>query len=953
MKKFVKKFFKITGITLVILLALMIILPIVFKGKIMEQVKVAINQHVNGTVDFDDFRLSFFRSFPDVSFRLDGLSVVGVEPFEGEPLAEIGSIYVSVNLMSLFGDSGYEIKTIRIDDPVLSFKVLADGTANWDIVKESEIPIPDEDTEEEEDAEPLAFQVALRQFQIRNAHVVFDDRSMNMYARIQNFNHTLRGDFTADFTSIAIRNTTIESLLVRYEGVPYLNNVFAEFTADIDADLNAFEFTFRDNSFRLNDLMLVFDGSFGMPGEDMVMDFTFSSPQTAFKSFLSLVPAVYAQDFDGLETDGTLGFGGFVKGVFSEESIPGFGLRIDVENGMFQYPDLPAAVTDVQIKTRIDNPGGDIDFTVVDVSKFSLNVGGNPVDFRLNLRTPVSDPQIDAMLKGVLDLGKVKDFYPLEAEEQLAGVIQSDIVARGRLSSIENQRYNEFVFTGQFSVNDLHYASADFPDGVQIPRADLRFSPQFVQLRTFELKMGPSDISANGRIDNILGFALNDEMLSGRFETYSSHFDLNPFMVTTEDEPVVEEGEPVELAAIEVPGNINFSLQSRFDRLLFGDLEITNITGGIMIADQAVKMNNLRMHMLGGNMVLNGSYTARDIEHPEIAFGLQISNFDIGTTFHTFNTFATIAPLGERASGRFSAGFDLNAVLDHQLQPDLNTLAGGGNFRSSAIEIENSPALVSLAENLRMDRFRKFNVRDVALKFAFANGRVEVEPFDISFGNSIATISGNHGFDQSINYLMNMSVPRAEFGGAANQVLDNLVGQAAGRGLNITPGETVHMGVAITGTVTEPSLSVRLSETTGDVRQQMMDALEDAVMDVLDDVKDRAKEEVEQVKEQAREELEKRAQQVVADAEAQAARIRREAKSSADAIRQEARAQAKKLEDEASGPVAKTAARRTGQEMIRNADRRADDLEKEADNRASQLEKEAQERAKRIRAGEE
>lgn len=943
-----KKFLKITGLLLIILLALMIVLPIVFKGKIVEEVKTAINEHVNADVDFGTFRISLFRSFPDVSFRLNNLSVVGQEPFQGDTLARVSSFFISVDLMSLFGNEGYKIQSIRVDNPRVMAKILKDGRANWDILPEGEtVEEPEEITEDEE----VTFQVALQRFQINNAYIVYDDRETDLYARLENFNHRLSGDFTADFTSLAIRNTTIESLLVKFEGVPYLNGVFAELTADIDADLNNSEFTFRDNTLRLNDLTAIFEGAFSMPGDDIAMDFTFSSPQTDFKAFLSMIPVMYTEDFEGLETSGTLAFNGFIKGIYNEENMPGFGLNIDVDNGMFQYPELPAAVTDVFIRTKIENPGGDADLTVVDVSRFTLNMGGNPVEARLNLKTPVSDPQIDASMEGRLDLAKVKDFYPLKQEEMLAGIIEADMTARGRLSSIENERYNEFVFTGDFRVNELNYTSEFLPQGVQIASAAMNFSPRFAELRNFSMKIGDSDLSASGRIDNILAYALSDELLTGRFETESDYFNLNQFM---DEEPAPETtDEPMELSVIEVPENIDFTLQSRFETIVFSNLEITNATGSIRVAGQTVSMNNLRMNMLGGAMTLNGSYATHDVTRPAIDFDMDISRFDITNTFNTFNTFATLAPIGERASGRFSAGLNLQSELDEKLKPILPSMAGGGSFNSTNITIENSPALAKLADQLSLDMFRQANVRDVNVSFAFSDGRVEVEPFEINLGRSSATVSGNHGFDQSINYLMGISIPREEFGSAANQVLDNLVTSAADRGLDITPAETVNMAVAFTGTVSDPKINISLSDTADDTRQQVMDAIEDQVRDVVDEARGQVEEAVDDTRDQVNEELEKRADQVVAEAERQAQNIRKEARNNAERIREEAREQAEKLENEASGPIAVAAARRAGEQLIKSADKRADELVEEADNRADQLVRVANQKADRIRAGEE
>lgn len=939
-----KKFLKISGIIVGVLLILLIVLPIIFKGKIAEQVKIAINENVNAQVDFGTFRISLLRNFPNVTFRLNDLSVVGIDEFEGETLADIKSFFISVNLMSLFSDDGYEIKTIRVDQPRLLLKVLKDGTANWDIA------IPADEVETADPEESSDFKIALRRLQVRNGYIVYDDQSMDLYARLINFNHTLRGDFTADFTSIAIRNTTVESLLVRYEGIPYLNGVFAELVADIDADLNKFEFTFRDNTMHINDLMMVFEGTFAMPDDEMVMDFTFASPQGEFKSFLSLVPAIYTKDFEGLQTSGTLAFNGFVKGVLDDDNIPGFGINIDVDNGMFQYPDLPAAVTDVYIRTRINNPGGDADLTVVDVSRFTLKMADNPIDFRMLLRTPVSDPDIDMAMKGRLDLGNIKDFYPMDEGEELKGLVESDMSAKGKISSIENERYDQFHFAGNFSVTNMVYTSADFPQGIQINRADMRFSPQYAEIPSFDMIIGESDLAASGRIDNILGYALNDELLRGRFQTRSAFFNLNQFM---EEEPTEPTDEPMELTAISIPANIDFNLQSNFERILFGELEITNARGNIRIADQTARMENVRMNLLDGTLVLNGAYASHDINYPVIDFSLNISGFDIQQTFNTFNTFRVLAPIGERAHGNFSASFDLNSVLDRNLDPLLNTLAGGGSFQTASVRVDNSPALTGLADNLRMDMFRQLQLRDLLVDFEFKDGGVEVKPFDMQFGRSSAQLSGTHSFDQSINYLMSMAIPRAEFGGAANQALESLVGQAAGRGINISPGETVNVGVAFTGTVTEPRVSISLAESAADVRQQVQDAIRDAVQDRVDDVREQAQEVIDDTREQVSQELERRAQQVVAEAERQAESIRREAKSAADAIRSEARTNARRLEEEASGAIAKAAARRTGEQLVKSADERADRLEQEADSRASQLVQEANQRAERIRAGDE
>ncbi|MBS4014313.1 MAG: AsmA family protein [Bacteroidetes bacterium] len=947
-----KKFLKITAIVIALIISLLVILPFAFKGKIVEQIKIAINENVNAKVDFDSFSLSFIRSFPDVNFSLYGLKVINNAPFEGQTLADIKRLSVTVNIMSFFGGDGYEIKTIHLEKPYINAIFLKDGSANWDIMLESEDT--DEVDTEDNDSD---FKLALKRISIRNATIIYDDRDMDLYARLENSNYTIKGDFTASTTNVSVRETTADAFYLVFEGIPLLNGVNFDLKAELAADLEAFSFTFLDNIIKFNDLTLLLDGNISMPKSDIIMDITFGSPQTAFKSFLSLIPAIYSKDFADLKTEGTLAFNGFAKGVLGDETIPAFEFNLIVNDGMFQYPDLPAAVKNVNINTKIFNPGGSADLSVVDISKLTFTMAGNPVDFKLNLKTPISDPQIDAFLKGKIDLSKVKDFYPLGENESLSGIIDSDISAKGKMSSIEKEKYNEFLFDGKLVITDMNYKSEDFPQGILISKMDFGFNPRFVELKTFSVKMGESDFSANGRIDNLLGYMLNDDMLTGSFSTNSRYLDLNQFFAEETSEADTkepsQETDSVEMTVIEVPSNINFTLRSSFGKLIFDNMEMTNVSGTIKVADQTVVLQNLQMNMLEGSMAVNGLYSSKNVKQPEIDFNLDIRQFDIQKTFKTFNTFAKLAPIGERAAGKFSAGLTIKSLLDEQMNPVVNSMAGAGNFISNTVKVTNSPTFTNIAEQLKMDRFKEITFNDVNVKFKFKDGRIDVEPFDVNFGNSKANINGYHSFDQTINYLAKFEIPRSEFGGAANDALSGLINQAATSGIKITPGNTVFVGAAITGTVTNPKVSLNLAQSTSDLKDQVIEQVTEKIEEIIEDIKEQAKEKVEEVKEKVSEELEKRAQQVIKEAEKQAENIRKEAAVAAKKLRDEARANAKKLEDEATGPIAKAAARKTGQEMIATADNNAKKLEDEADAKAKKVILEANQKADRIRAGKE
>ena len=100
MKKVIKWFFKILLILIGLIFILMIVIPAFFKDEMLAKVKQEINKNVNAKVEFSDFRLSLFKSFPDLNLGLQELIVTGIDNFENDTLIYFESFDVQVNLMS-------------------------------------------------------------------------------------------------------------------------------------------------------------------------------------------------------------------------------------------------------------------------------------------------------------------------------------------------------------------------------------------------------------------------------------------------------------------------------------------------------------------------------------------------------------------------------------------------------------------------------------------------------------------------------------------------------------------------------------------------------------------------------------------------------------------------------------------------------------------------------------
>src|SRR5215470_290468 len=107
------------GIVLALLVVAALVIPVVFKDDIKAAVDKAIAKNVNADVVFDvnNFSLSVFRHFPNVTAEIKELGVFNRKPFEGVPLFVVDRLEVEINLKDVLFGSQLRVKGITLVRP--------------------------------------------------------------------------------------------------------------------------------------------------------------------------------------------------------------------------------------------------------------------------------------------------------------------------------------------------------------------------------------------------------------------------------------------------------------------------------------------------------------------------------------------------------------------------------------------------------------------------------------------------------------------------------------------------------------------------------------------------------------------------------------------------------------------------------------------------------------------
>jgi hypothetical protein len=920
-KSLLPRILKWTGIALLVIILLLITAPIIFKDKIVAIVKEQANKNLNAKVDFGDFDLSLISSFPDFRFKMDNLSVIGVDSFASDTLAVIKHLKTDINLKSVLSGGPYQINSIIIDNPRILAKVLKSGKANWDIAKPSE-----DTTATPEDTSATKFSMSLKEFKIIDAYIVYDDLEGDMYARLEDFDYDMDGDFTQDNFTM---NNLIEiaSLTYKMGGVPYLSNVKTRLKANMDMDMPKMKFTFKENELSLNDLHLGFDGYVLMPDTNIDMDLKFATKNTEFKSILSLIPAVYSKDFASVKTSGKLSLDGHAKGRYNASQMPAFGVNLGIANAMFKYPSLPKSVDNINVDVKVLNPNGNLDATTVDVNRFHVELAGNPVDLSAHVRTPISDPGIRAGLKGVIDLSSIKDLVPLEKGDNLSGIIRSDFSLDGHMSAIDKKEFDKFKAAGSLEIDKMDYQTATLPYTIKLNNMKLLFTTQYVELAAFDALMGRSDIRAQGKIENFMQYMFKDDLIKGSFAVSSALMDLNELMSSssTTAAPTETAAPTTTTGVTPVPANIDFNLDTKIAKVLYTNLELTNLNGNIVVRNQKVDMTNLSMGVIGGNLTVNGFYETTNIKKPSVGLTLKMENFDIQKTFTTFNTVQKIAPIGQYAKGTFTATLEnFKTTLNEQMEPDMASVNAKGIFRTNKVSIGGFPAFVKLGEALKIEQLKNMEVNNVNVNYAIHDGRVHVDPFETKVAGIPTKIQGSTGLDQTLDYKYQMEIPRGMLGSAATSAITGILNQANQKaGTSLALGEKINVTAIIGGTVKNPTVKTGMKEEAGK-------AVATVTTQAVNVAIDKANEE---------------AQKILDDARKQVERIKAETQTLVDRTRQEGYAQADQMVEQAGNPIAKAAAKKAAELAKKKTDEKCQKIVEESDARCQKILDDAKVRA--------
>ena len=668
----------------------------------------------------------------------------------------------------------------------------------------------------------------------------------------------------------------------------YMRNVALDLDAILALDLDKSVYTFKDNTAKINQLPLKFNGSIGLLENGQQYDLTFETPTSSFKNFLGLVPEAYSGNLATVKTEGDFTVKGKINGMYTDTTVPKFNLAIASNNASFKYPDLPKSVQNIIIDTKIINETGILNDTYVNLDKLSFRIDQDVFDAKANIKNVVENPLINADLKGTINLSNFAKAYPVKLDVPLSGILKANVTTRFDMKAVENSQYEKIDNSGSMSIAGFTYKGDGMAKPVVINNAAVQFNPSRVNLQQFDAKTGSSDIAVTGTLDNFYGFLFKDQVLKGNFNMNSNKLAVSDFMAeeTTTVTKKTEGSGKTETAkttatsdAVKIPAFLDCTITAKANTVVYDNLNLKDVSGKLIIRDEAVTLQNLKTSIFSGLIGLNGTVSTKNAT-PTFNMDLALNNVDITQSFTQLEMLKSIAPIADVISGKLTSTVKLSGNLDKkEMTPDLNSLTGNliGQLLSTSVNEKNSKVLNTLVSNLKFIDLSKLNLNNLHANLSFDNGKVNIKPFNLKYQDIDIQVGGQHGFDQTMSYNLTLNVPAKYLGTEVNKLLASLNTPDANK-------ITVPVNATITGSFQNPKVSTDISKsittlTTELVKQQKdkyIDKGKETLTNILtgnknvpkipgDTTKTQAPKTNEEVKQQVKEQVEEKAKNTIKD----------------------------------------------------------------------------------------
>ena len=429
-------------------------------SKLTPMVEKAANTYLNADVKVGNVDVAFFSTFPRFTIKIDDGELVshvaGADSLRSsrpyrDSLLQFARCRVSLNPLPLITDNRIVIGRVLLDSAKVYAWRDSSGNANWNVMSAAGDADAVEDTSATGGFRPKS--IVLRSLRIKDADIVFNDRSTDVYAMVRDVNSRIRLGAGVRGAAAAVE-LSCGNLFLWQRGNVLVKRTALSLNTNVGFNADSMKVVLRNADLGVNDINLSLNGT--LRGDSarkaMDVDLAFGAVAPSVEKALNLIPESVVRHQD-LTADGTVILEGTVKGAYGSGLMPAVTLCLKIEDASAHYEGLPYGIDSLEADFDAFVDLAREQESYLDLKIFKLQ--GNDIDVLADAKVTelFEDPLIALNAKAGIDLGSIAKTFPLQEGIELSGLVDADLKIRTRLSTIKNQDFGRIFAAGKLDMD--------------------------------------------------------------------------------------------------------------------------------------------------------------------------------------------------------------------------------------------------------------------------------------------------------------------------------------------------------------------------------------------------------------------------------------------------------------------------------------------------------------------
>jgi len=439
---------------------------------------------------------------------------------------------------------------------------------------------------------------------------------------------------------------------------------------------------------------------------------------------------------------------------------------VNLENGYLKTPYYPNPITNITIKSKIENQKGTFDDLKVNLKPTQFTFEGKPVFVEADLSN-FNDLAYNIKAKGELDVNKIYKVFSQKGLD-LDGFVKADLVLKGKQSDAEKGNYSKLYNKGTLELRNIGIASEYLPKKFIIKEGIFKINQDKMSFNNFLAAYGESDFKMNGYLQNVFNYITTKTgVLKGSFKVTSRYINVDEFMsstpantsVTQTKTETTPQTEARQSGVIIIPTNLNLIFTANAQKVNFDKLNLQNAVGNLSMNKGKLSMQNTGFNLIGCNVGMNANYQAVTTQKANFDFDIKASDFDIKRAYKEVEVFRKMASAAEKAQGIVSLNYQLKGRLNGNMDPVYPSLAGGGTLSVKDVKVRGLKMFNAVSKATNTESIKNPDVSKIDIKTTIRNNIMTVERFKFKFAGFRPRIEGTTSLDGKLNLKMRLGLP--------------------------------------------------------------------------------------------------------------------------------------------------------------------------------------------------